>query len=222
MFWEWLGRLWYELLYYPVAAFFLFFFSLRVKGRRNVPPTGGLLVLANHQSFLDPPLVGVAVRRRLRYLARKTLFRPRLFAWLIRSLGAIPIDQEVGTEGIKAALHLLHEGKAVLVFPEGRRTPDGRMQPLKPGVVILIRRARVPVLPVGIAGAFDAFPIHARLPRLAPLFAPPRPGTLAVVIGEPIPPECLADLPPDEMLADLGDVLSDLHRQADRLRLQKR
>jgi 1-acyl-sn-glycerol-3-phosphate acyltransferase len=192
---------------------------MRVRGRRHVPHQGGLLVIANHQSFLDPPLVGVAIRRHLNYLARKTLFRNRLFGGLIGSVGAIPLDQVIpGTEGIKAALALLKAGKAVLIFPEGSRTPHGRMQPLKPGVVVLIRRGGVPILPVGVAGAFEAWPIHRKWPRWSPLFWPDRSHSVAAVIGEPIPTERLARLPPEQILKELATVLADLAAQAEALR----
>lgn len=210
---------WYEVAYHIMGAILLLGFGMRVRGRRYVPHQGGLLVVANHQSFLDPPLVGVAIRRHLSYLARKTLFRSRLFGGLIGSVGAIPLDQEVpGTEGIKAALALLKAGKAVLIFPEGRRSPHGRMQPLKPGVVVLIRRGGVPILPVGVAGAYEAWPVRRRWPRFSPLFFPDRSHSVAAVIGEPIPAGALARLPPERMLKELGNVLADLAAQAEKLR----
>lgn len=210
---------WYELLYYPVAAFFFFMYSLRVKGRRNVPKTGGLLVISNHQSYFDPPLIGTAARRHLSYLARKSLFRFRAFSWLIDSLGAIPINQDTsGTEGIKASLAALKQGKALLIFPEGSRTPDGAMHELRPGVVVLVQRAKAPVLPVGIAGVYHAWPVHRLLPRFAPLFLPAESGTLAVVIGKPIAPEDLAGLPREQVLARLEGALRSLHTQAEKLR----
>src|SRR6266404_5069593 len=124
---NWSDRLsycWYE------AGFWLSFtgmtlaFSLRTEGYRNVPPAGPALLIANHQSFLDPVLVGLAARRHLHYLARRTLFDVPVFAWLIRHLGAVPIDQEgVGKEGIRIILQQHRAGHAVVVFPEGTRSP---------------------------------------------------------------------------------------------------
>lgn len=215
----WWRAVWYELAYYTMSLFYTLGFSLRFKGRRHMPRRGGVLVIANHQSFLDPPMVGVAVRRRLNYLARKTLFRNRFFGWLIGSVGAIPIDQEAsGTAGIKAALGLLKAGNAVLIFPEGSRTATGQMQPLKPGVVVLIRRANVPVLPVGVAGAYQAWPAHQRFPTFSPPFLPPGASTTAVVVGKPIPPCQLADLPPEKMLHEMHKILLDLSAEAERIR----
>src|SRR5262245_2125718 len=123
-------------------------FSYRFAGTAHVPKKGPALVIANHQSFLDPWIVGMAVKRPLTYLARKTLFRNRLFAAMIRSVNAVPIDQEgVGKEGIRAVLEALEKGQAVLVFPEGSRTPDGVMHELRPGIQLLIKRARAPIVP---------------------------------------------------------------------------
>ncbi|MCS7158939.1 MAG: lysophospholipid acyltransferase family protein [Gemmatales bacterium] len=147
-------------------------FSVRTWGYHQVPASGGLLIIANHQSFLDPVLVGMAVRRRVVYLARKTLFRNPFFRWLIKSYGAIPIDQEKPTtEGIRTAVELLRRGEGVVIFPEGERTPHGQMLELKPGVTLLVRRGQVPLLPVGIAGAFEVWPRHQLLPRLCPLWS---------------------------------------------------
>jgi 1-acyl-sn-glycerol-3-phosphate acyltransferase len=214
--WQWFA---YTLGYSLFAVFFFFCYEFRFRGRERVPRKGGLLVIANHQSFFDPPLVGIAVHRPLTYVARKTLFRSRFLAWLMRQIGTIPIDQEaVGKEGLKATLALLRAGHALVVFPEGARTPHGDLQPLKPGVVLLIRQAKVPILPVGIAGAYDSYSIHQKYPSIAPFFLSRRRRSIAVVIGKPIDPRNLIDLPRDEILAKLSGTLADLHRQAEALR----
>ena len=154
-----LSRLWYEVGVHVSTLMLTLGFSFRVKGRENVPQSGPLMVIANHASFFDPVAVGVAVRRHLVFLARKTLFRNPLFGGLISSFNAVPIDQEgVGKEGIKTILHQLRQQSAVLVFPEGERTPDGNMVPLRPGIHLLMRRAESLILPVGVAGAFEAYP----------------------------------------------------------------
>src|SRR4051812_23764296 len=106
----------YETAYWLSMAVMTLGFSLRSEGRQRVPRTGPVLLIANHQSFLDPILVGLCSRRHLRFLARKTLFRVPAFAWLIRNLGAVPIDQEgIGKEGIRIILEQLRQGRAVVV-----------------------------------------------------------------------------------------------------------
>jgi len=196
-------------------------FRLRVEGSRHIPRRGGLLVLANHQSYLDPIICGLAARRRLTYMARKSLFRNPAFRFLIESLGAIPIDQEASAvEGMRLALAQVQAGEALLVFPEGERTPDGSILPFKPGVVLLIRRARVPVLPIGIAGAFEAYPRHHLLPTPAPLFMPECRGRLAAVIGPPIQPKEWEGLKPAAILDRLRSTIVQLRRQAEKLRGQ--
>lgn len=209
----------YEATYVASMTALTLGFSLRLAGKRHMPRTGPALVIANHQSFLDPPLVGLAVRRHLTYLARKTLFRNRFFARVIRSHNAVPIDQEgVGKEGIRTVVEQLQAGKAVLVFPEGERTPDGAMHELRPGVHLLIKRTQAPIVPVGIAGAYDAWPRWRRYPVPAPLFLPARKGTIAVVVGRPVDSRRLAALPRAEALAELAAELHKAWTEAEKLR----
>lgn len=194
-------------------------FSLRTAGMRNMPMHGPALLVANHQSFLDPPLVGVAARRELVYLARKTLFRHRFFAGLIRAYNAVPIDQEgIGKDGIRTILEQLQLGRAVLVFPEGERTPDGAMLPFKPGIQLLIKKTQAPIVPVGIAGAYAAWPRWRRYPIPAPLFAPAAPGNVAVVIGAAKDSRRYAELPRAEALAELLTEIDIVRRRAEALR----
>jgi 1-acyl-sn-glycerol-3-phosphate acyltransferase len=194
-------------------------FSLRLEGRGHVPRTGPVLLLANHQSFLDPILVGVASPRHLYYLARKTLFRNPVFTWLIRSVNAVPIDQEgIGKEGLQTILGLLQAGRAVVVFPEGTRTTTGAMNPLKPGIHLLIKRARAPIVPVGIAGAYDAWPLWRPVPIPSPLFLPASRRTLAVAVGQPLDSRRFADLPREQLLGELFLEIQKVQARAERLR----
>ena len=131
---------------------------------------------ASFDSNLDPPLVGVGCRRRLCYVARKTLFSG-FFGWGIRFSDAIPLDQEGSSlSGIKATLQRLKQDKAVLIFPEGSRTLDGQIAPMQPGFCRLARRSGSTILPVGIDGAYQAWPRTRLLPRpTADLFRAPTP-----------------------------------------------
>src|SRR5262249_58442579 len=132
-------------------------------------------------------LIGMATRRRLCFLARKSLFDHAGFRWLIRSLNAVPIDQEgIGIEGLRATTRLLQQGLAVLVFPEGERTKDGRIGALKPGISLLIKRCAAPIVTVGLAGAYDAWPNWRPLPVPSPLWLPATERTIAMSVAEPI------------------------------------
>jgi 1-acyl-sn-glycerol-3-phosphate acyltransferase len=194
-------------------------FSIRWEGTHNMPAAGPALAIANHQSYLDPPAVGLASTRRLVYLARASLFRNPMFGALIRSLNAVPIDQEgVGKEGIKAILQRLLAGDAVLVFPEGTRSPDGTMQPLRPGIHLLLKRTSAPIVPIGIAGAYDAWPVWRAYPIPAPIFLPASKRTIAVSIGRPLDPEPFAAMPREEAMTELAKVLAEAKGRAERLR----
>lgn len=142
-------------------------FDLRTDGVDNVPRTGGVLLLANHQSFLDPVLIAIRLEREIAFLARSTLFRGA-FGAFITYLNAFPVKQGKGDVGaMKQTIELLRQGHAIVVFPEGSRTFDGRLAPLASGISLLIQRARVPVVPIAIEGAFDAWPRTQKLPKPA-------------------------------------------------------
>jgi 1-acyl-sn-glycerol-3-phosphate acyltransferase len=212
------GRLWYDCVFWSSFSFFTFGFSLRRAGWAHEPKTGPLLLLSNHQSMFDPVLVGLSSRRYLSYLARRTLFEQPVLAPLIRSLNAIPIDRGMGKDGIQAVIDALGYGRAVLVFPEGERTHDGTVQPLKAGVSLLIKRVKCPIVPVGIAGAFAAWSRFRKWPKPSPLLLPPGPSTIAISVGEPIDPARYAPMTREAMMDDLHARLVAQHAAAERLR----
>lgn len=140
--------------------------KVRVRGREHIPSRGGVIVASNHQSFLDPVLLGCASRRPFAFLARDSLFRSALFGGLIRSLNSYPVPRDsLSPEALRRAVAVLRKGWPLVVFPEGTRTRDGRMGPLRRGVSLLAVRAGVPVLPARIDGAFLVWPRQHRLPR---------------------------------------------------------
>ena len=206
----WAQRAVYDILRVLARLVSVWFFRLRAGGRENWPASGGALTCANHQSYFDPPLVGLTCGRRLTYLGRTTLFQNKLLAPIITFLDTIPIDREGGgLAGLKETLRRLKAGDMVLIFPEGTRTRDGQMQPLKPGFCAVARRSRVPLVPVALDGAYDAWP------RTSPL---PRGGRLAVVIGKPISAAEVAQLDDQQLVAELARRMAGCLAEARRLR----
>ncbi len=190
-----LSRGWYEFLRLLVFGLATFAYRIRFTGRQNIPRSGGVLVVSNHQSHFDPPLVGLGCPRRMNYVARDSLFGFAPFRWLIHSLDAIPIDREgTGLGGIKESLRRLKRGEMVLIFPEGTRTRNGELGVFRPGFTTLAVRSGAAILPVAIEGAFAAWPRRHKLPRL---------GRIRVHYGEPILPAEIAGRDERELLAEV-------------------
>jgi 1-acyl-sn-glycerol-3-phosphate acyltransferase len=169
-------------------------------------------VCSNHQSFLDPPLVGSAFNRRMNYLARKTLFSLGPFGWFIRTLDAIPLEKDgLGMAGLKESLRRLKRGEPVVIFPEGTRTRDGDVQHLKPGFCVLARRSDVTILPVGIDGAFQAWPRTSVVPG---------PGRVRIVVGDPILPDVVRAMDDASLTAEVERRIRSCHQQARAARSQ--
>ena len=179
---------------------------------------GPLLLVSNHQSMFDPMLVGLSLPRYPAFLARSTLFDVPLLGPAIRSVGAVPIDRSMGKDGIQLVLGALSKGWPVIMFPEGERTHTGEVQPLKPGVSLLVKRVQCPIVPVGIAGAFAAWNRFMKWPRFSPPFLPAGDSTLGVSMGEPIDPARYKTMSRDEMLADLRNEIVKQTEVAKRLR----
>ena len=134
-------------------------FDLKVYGLKHVPRRGGVLIVSNHQSYLDPVLLAAKLPRPLSFLSKSELFEIPGFNWLIRSLNAYPVRLGEGDIGaVRETIRRLQEGHALNVFPEGSRTEDGEIAPMQPGVGLIVRRAGVPVVPAVIDGSFEAWP----------------------------------------------------------------
>ncbi|MCK4532403.1 1-acyl-sn-glycerol-3-phosphate acyltransferase [bacterium] len=123
--------------------------SLKTYGRKNFPQKGKVIIAPNHTSYLDPPIVGVAVRRKIYSLAKKELFRVSLFGKTLKAINVIPIKRG-GASGssLKKVIDYLNSGEGVVVFPEGTRSKDGKLGKAKRGIGLLVVKAKAPVLPV--------------------------------------------------------------------------
>lgn len=164
---------WFNRFGLPIAkalAWTLLFLlgPLRVKGKYRVPKRGGLLILSNHISDLDPPAVQVACHRTIYFMAKSELFDMRILGRVIRWFRAFPVKRgEPDRSAIKKAIAYLRAGETVCVFPEGELSEDGAMLPLKPGVALIVRMAEVPVICVGLVGTNKIMPCGKVLPRPA-------------------------------------------------------
>jgi 1-acyl-sn-glycerol-3-phosphate acyltransferase len=154
------------------------YFRWRVYGAENVPATGGVILAANHASFLDPPLVGSGLKRDINYLARESLFRFPLVGAVLRSWNSVPVDRDGGgAKGLKIILGRLLDGAGIILFPEGTRTPDGKLQPARAGIGLVVAKSNAPVVPVRVFGTFEAYGRNVKFPR---------PKRIAVKYGQPM------------------------------------
>lgn len=197
------SRVWYESLRVVTELAAVLGWQVRHFGKENIPHTGGVLVASNHESYLDPPMVGLGCPRRMNYLARATLFRFTPMRWLIGSLDAIPIDLDgIGLSGIKESLRRLKRGEMVLVFPEGARTEDGKIHPFLPGFTTLAVRSRAAILPAAIHGAYEAWPRGQRFPGR---------GRVFVRYGPPVLPDQVATMNERALLAEVEHRVRSCH-----------
>lgn len=186
--------------------FLLPVYRYRAFGVRNIPRTGPLLLVSNHQSYLDPSLVGMGCsRRQFAALARSTLFDNPVFAWIIRRLNAIPVTQgETDVGAMRKCISELKKGQALLIFPEGSRTLTGEVEPFQTGTMLMIKRAKPTILPVAIEGAYNVWK-RGGYPKFH--------GRIAVKYGEPIPAETIIEMGPDKGLAFLRDTVAGMREE---------
>ena len=139
-------------------------FRYRVQG--SVPDTGGVLVAANHASYLDIPLLGCGMKRRAWYLGRSDLFPVPVLSGILRALGWIPVRMgRLDREAFGKAINLIRAGEVVVIFPEGGRSRDGVLRPPKAGIGVIVAQTGCPVVPAYLKGTFDVLPTGARWPR---------------------------------------------------------
>jgi 1-acyl-sn-glycerol-3-phosphate acyltransferase len=145
-------------------------FDLKVDGLEHIPASGGAIIACNHQSYLDPILMNVRLRRPLSYIAKAELFETPFMNWLLREVGAFPVHQGAGdVAAVRQSIQRLREGWLLNIFPEGARTPNGEIGPMERGIALIDRRAHVPVIPAVIVGTFEAWPLFRRFPKTGPV-----------------------------------------------------
>ncbi|MFH1245263.1 MAG: lysophospholipid acyltransferase family protein [Candidatus Omnitrophota bacterium] len=177
-------------------------FRLEVRGRKNIPGQGGLILAANHRSYLDPAVLAVAFPRPVFFLAKEGLFiRNALFGRFITALNALPIKSKSGDlKTLRRIISELKAGKVVLVFPEGRRLAGGEnVHPMK-GVGLLAVKANVPIVPALIEGSAQALPINSSLIR---------PHKIRVYFGQPIFPQSVRDSVSEQDKDEIYQILAE-------------
>jgi len=156
----------YFIFWFLFRIIFAAYFRWRICNPERVPMQGPVILAANHASFLDPPLVGAALKRPLNYLARDTLFPVPVVGWLLRLWQVVPVDRDgSGAAGLRAIFDRLLRGGAILLFPEGTRTRDGKVQPARSGIGLVVIKSTAPVVPVRLFGTYEAYGRHLRFPR---------------------------------------------------------
>jgi 1-acyl-sn-glycerol-3-phosphate acyltransferase len=200
------GRCLYSVLWIVSRALGVSMFGVRTRFAEPLPDCGGLIVLSSHQSHLDPLLLGLACDRRLSSLARSSLYAFKPFGFIITALDAVPIDRNASAvAAMKTVIKRLEDGAAVIIFPEGTRTSTGRLGEIKSGFALIAKKAKVPIVPVAIVGAWECWPKTRLLPR---------PGRIRLEFGRVIRPEEIATLDDRTLVAECTARLTELDAQA--------
>ncbi len=171
-----------SLVYRVSRTFWRFWFTLvhryRVEGREHLPREGGCVIVANHQSFLDIPLIAASTPRHVCFVARDTLAKSRVVGFMIKHTGAVMVRRgATDRAALREMVEHLKLGDAVAIYPEGTRSRDGRVREFQRGTAVIARQAKVPLVPCGIRGTGDVAPMGALLPR---------PRRCAIRYGPPI------------------------------------
>ncbi|MEC9234225.1 MAG: lysophospholipid acyltransferase family protein [Planctomycetota bacterium] len=208
---SWLSVMWYDFGCLVCELYLRLLHRFRMEGTDRVPESGALILVSNHQSYLDPVINGVfACRRPYSAIATRGLTKFKPFGWLLKSWDTVFVSASAGDKGaLKAAISQLEQGRTVLIYPEGSRTDDGFVKGFQNGLLLVLRRSRATVLPVGIDGAYEVWPRSRKFPRLS--------GRIASVCGEPIPADELLGLDGPEALRRLRGEIDTLRLRARRI-----
>ncbi len=141
----------YDFAFIVCNAFVKVGFKFRAEGVENLPQTGGYILCSNHRSYLDPIFLGVKVKRQLAFMAKEELFRVKVLGPIIKKLGAFPIARGKGDTGaVEFAIDTVKSGKALMLFPEGTRSKDGKLLKLKSGVIVIASQSQGLIVPSAI------------------------------------------------------------------------
>ncbi len=181
-------------------------YRIRSFGRKNVPKKGPVLLLCNHQSFLDPVICQLPLGRWTCGVARDSLYEGKVLGFLLRHLNTIPIRRgQADLASMRRIMSALKSGKCLFLFPEATRSHDGKIIDVKPGFSLLSRKTGAKVVPMVIDGTFDCWPRQKKFPSLK--------GRIGIIYGKPIDPEDIKGLPDKEFAEMIGGRLRDLQSE---------
>ncbi len=186
------GNSWfYRLVRFKFWVLLKLFWNFKSKGQEGVPKTGPVLIVCNHQSYFDPIVSAIGMKRELDYMARESLFTG-WFGKVIPRLNAFPVRRgEADMRAIRDIVDRLGQQRAVVMFPEGTRSADGMVKEFKNGFVLIARKAKAAIVPAAIDGTFEAWPRQKKFPRL---------GKVRIIYGEPIPAEQVKAMDKEQLL----------------------
>jgi 1-acyl-sn-glycerol-3-phosphate acyltransferase len=197
-----------NLTYLLVVWFFQVFFRILGRWKRigleNVPKTGGVLLTANHASYLDPPLIGIALYRYRRawFMGKSEMWDNRLLGFINDRVGGFPVRRNSpDRKTLRRVLDWLAAGEAVGMFPEGERTNDGLLHPAMPGIALLVQKSGVPVVPVAVLGTYAMLPRHRKSIKPAPI---------TIAFGKPItfPPDASREAITTAVMQAIADLMT--------------
>jgi len=146
---------------------FKIFWKIEITGSDNIPKKGSLIVAPNHVSYLDPVIIGISMKRKVHFIAKKEVFSTVLGNLFFRQLNAFPVDRDkIDMAALKNALNLLQQGEILGIFPEGTRSMNGELKEFKLGIIKIAMKAGAPILPVGIIGVHKIYPRGKKFPTL--------------------------------------------------------
>ena len=192
----------YRFTRFTFSIFFRIWFRWKVLHRERVPAEGGVILASNHVSYLDPVYVVSALERMVVGLARESAFNVPLGGRILRSWRVIPVDQSGTGRGLKTFLSRLRSGDAVVMYPEGTRSPTGQIRAPQPGIGLIIIKSNAPVVPIKLFGAYEAYARHHWLPR---------PYQVQIKFGEPLD---FADLRAKAKQTKDKERLKEIYKQA--------
>lgn len=202
---SWLRRAWHKIGQFITVGIVSVLYRMKVYGKENVPKTGPVLIVSNHQSFFDTMFCQTWIWRPFYFIPRATLLENKFWGPLIGSFCVIPIKQgQADISAMKTIIEFLKQGKAICLFPEGKRTEDGRISEIKPGFSLMSRRSGAPVLPMVIDGMFEAWPRTQKYPK---------PGRVGVMYGTPFTAEQIKILGDEAFAQELNCTLRKMQAE---------